>query len=311
MDLGASVRERLKQQFSEFGYDFQILLTHYALERLLYRLSRSKYRDQFLLKGALLFKLWYSDIIRSSMDADLLGKGPKETTGVEKIFRDLCDITVKPDGLVFLPRSVQGEEIRENSEYQGVRISLLAVLSSARIPLQIDIGFGDAVIPSAKKVKYPVLLDFPAPSLKAYTIYTVISEKFQTIVDKGLANSRMKDYYDLWYILRQSKIEGFILSQALKATFKRRKTALPEGLPEGLDRAFCSNPVKQRQWVSFLNKNKPREIQTLVKTVAEIHAFIMPAVKNIVDKKPFHAVWYPGKGWLDVKKARAKSRKLK
>lgn len=301
-DIGASVRERLKQQFPGFGFDFQVLLTHYALERLLYRLSRSQYRDQFLLKGAMLFKLWYREIIRSSMDVDLLGEGPKDIPRVENIFRDICNITVKPDGLIFLPETVHGEEIRENSEYQGIRITLLAMLSVARIPLQIDIGFGDAVIPRAKIVKYPVILDFPAPSLKAYTIFTTVAEKFQTIADKGLANSRMKDYYDLWYILRRSEIDGIILSQALKATFKRRKTTLPEGLPEGLGKAFSSNLVKQRQWMSFLKKNKPREKATLIEAVDEIQTFIMPVVKAIVNKKAFQMIWQPGKGWLIVKK---------
>jgi predicted nucleotidyltransferase component of viral defense system len=296
-DIGASVRDRLKQKFPGFGYDFQVLLTHYALERLLYRLGRSKYRNQFLLKGALLFKVWYDQPVRSSMDADLLGEGPADIPKVEKIFRDLCRVSVEPDGLEFLADTVHGEEIRENSEYQGIRMTLAAVLAGARIHLQIDVGYGDAVSPQAKTINYPVLLDLPAPSVKAYTQYTVIAEKFQTIVDKGLANSRMKDYYDLWYISRHSEIDGAILAKAVTATFKRRKTELPSSLPEGLDKGFSSDPSKQRQWTSFLKKNRPREAQELIAAVAEIQGFLMPAVRSLIEKKQFHEVWRPGQGW--------------
>jgi len=296
-DIGASVRERLKQKFPGFGYDFHVLLTHYALERLLYRLGRSHYRDRFMLKGALLFKVWYDQPVRSSMDADLLGKGPSDIPKMEKIFRDLCRASVEPDGLEFLADTVHGEEIRENSEYQGIRLTLAAVLAGARIHLQIDIGFGDAVIPQAKTIKYPVLLDFPAPSVKAYTLYTYIAEKFQTIVDKGLANSRMKDYYDLWYISRHNEIDGVTLSKAITATFKRRKTELPRSLPEGLDKGFSSDPAKQRQWTSFLEKNKPRETQELIAAVDGIQGLLMPVVQSLIEKKPFNKVWHLGQGW--------------
>jgi len=301
-DIGASVRERLKLKSPGFGYDFQVLLTHYVLERLLYRLGRSRYRDRFLLKGALLFKVWYDQPVRSSMDADLLGEGPADIPKVEKIFRDLCRVSVEPDGLEFLAETVHAEEIRENSEYQGIRVTLTAVLSSARIHTQVDIGFGDAVIPQARTIKYPVLLDFPAPSVKAYTLYTYIAEKFQTIADKGLANSRMKDYYDLWYISRHNEIDGVTLSKAMAATFKRRKTELPRSLPEGLDKGFSTDPAKQRQWTSFLKKNKPRENQELIAAVAEIHKYLMPVARSLIEKKQFHKIWRPGRGWRTTTK---------
>lgn len=299
-DTGASVRERLKQKFPGFGYDFQVLLTHYALERLLYRLGRSKYRNQFLLKGALLFKVWYDQPVRSSMDADLLGEKPADIPKVEKIFHDLCRVSVEPDGLEFLPDTVHGEEILENSEYQGIRVKLTALLSNARIHLQIDIGFGDAVIPQAKTINYPVLLDLPAPRVRAYTPYTVIAEKFQTLVDKSLANSRMKDYYDLWYISRYNEMDGVTLAKAIAATFKRRKTELPGSLPEGLGEGFTSDPAKQRQWASFLKKNKPRETHELTAAVEEIQSFLMPVVRALAGKEQFHMVWRPSQGWHKV-----------
>jgi len=296
-DLGASVRDRLRQKAFGLGCDFQVLLTHYALERLLYRLGRSEYRNRFLLKGALLFKVWYGHLVRSSMDADMLGRGDSDIPKLVKIFRGLCLDPAEADGLEFLPDTVRGEEIREGSEYQGVRMTLTAMLSGARIHLQIDIGFGDAVVPRPEKVKYPVLLDLPAPSVEAYTRYTVIAEKLQTIVDKGLANSRMKDYYDLWYISRHSDIEGPILARAIAATFKRRKTGLPPSLPEGLGDDFASDDAKQRQWTSFLKKNKPAEAVKLEAAIIEIRDFLMPAVRSLQEGKTYRKLWRPGKGW--------------
>lgn len=297
-DIGASVRERLKLKSPGFGYDFQVLLTHYALERLLYRLGRSKYRNQFLLKGALLFNVWYDQPVRSSMDADLMGEEPADIPKVEKIFRDLCRVSVEPDGLEFLADTVHGEEIRENSEYQGIRVTLVALLAGARIHLQVDIGFGDAVVPRPESIKYPVLLDLPAPSVKVYTPYTVIAEKLQTLVDKGLANSRMKDYYDIWYISRHSNIDGAILSKSISATFKRRKTELPESLPEGLGDGFASDNAKQRQWTAFLKKNKPGEICELDAAIKEMRIFLIPVVDSLIEKKPYDKTWHPGQGWF-------------
>ncbi len=297
-DIGASLRERLKQKAAGLGYDFQALLTHYALERLLYRLGRSKHRGRFLLKGALLFKVWYGQMVRSSMDADMLGEGSSDIPGLVKIFRELCRVPVEPDGLEYLPDTVLGQEIRENAEYQGVRITMAAILSGARIHLQIDVGFGDAVVPRPKSIRYPVLLDLPAPSVKVYTPYTVIAEKLQTIVDKGLANSRMKDYYDIWYICRHSNIDGLTLSRAITATFKRRKTELPESLPEGLGDGFASDNAKQRQWTAFLKKNKPGEICKLAAAIKEMRIFLMPVAESLIERKAYNKIWHPGQGWL-------------
>jgi len=297
-DIGASVRERLKQKADSLGYDFKVLLTHYALERLLYRLGRSKYRDRFLLKGALLFKVWYDQMVRTSMDADLLGEGNSDIPKLVKIFRELCLVPVEPDGLEFLPDTVSGLEILENAEYQGVRITLTVMLSGARIHLQIDVGFGDAVVPRPKYIRYPALLGFPAPSIKVYTQYTAIAEKLQTLVDKGLANSRMKDYYDIWYISRHSNIDGSKLSRAIAATFKRRKTGLPETLPEGLGDGFASDNAKQRQWTAFLKKTKPGEICELDAAINEMRIFLMPVVESLIEKKPYNRTWHPGQGWF-------------
>lgn len=296
-DIGASVRERLKQKADDLGYDFQLILTHYAIERLLYRLGRSKYYDRFLLKGALLFESWYGQMVRSSMDADMLGKGASDVPSLVGVFRDVCRVKVESDGLEFLADTVHGQEILDNSEYQGVRITLAAMLSGARIHLQVDVGFGDAVVPQPKNMKYPALLDLPAPSIKAYTPYTVIAEKFQTIVDKGLANSRMKDYYDIWYISRHSNLDGLSLSKAIAATFKRRRTALPGTLPEGLGYDFISDNAKKRQWTGFLIKTKPNETCELDAAIKEIRMLLIPVVQSLIEEKPFNKVWHSSQGW--------------
>ncbi len=258
-DIGASVRERLKQKADSLGYDFQFILTTYALDRLLYRLACSKYHDRFILKGAQLFNAWYHQPVRSSMDADMLGKGDSDVSSWVGIFRDICRVEVEPDGLIFLPDTVLGIEISENLEYQGVRITLIAGLSDARIHLQIDIGFGDAIFPPPEKIVLPSLLNLPATSVKAYTPYTVIAEKYQAMVDKGLANGRLKDYYDIWYISRHSKLDGLSLSKSIATTFKRRRTKLPGSLPEGLGDYFAEDNAKRRQWTGFLKKSKPDE----------------------------------------------------
>lgn len=296
-DTGASVRERLKNLAGKQGQDFHVLLNNFALERLLYRLSISRHRNSFVLKGALLFKPWYGLSARPTMDADLLGTGSPDIFRLEKLFREICTLAAEPDGLIFRPETVKGEEIREEAEYQGVRIKLMAELAGARVPLQIDIGFGDAVTPRARISSYPVLLEFPTPRLKTYPLHTVIAEKFHAIVLKGLANSRLKDYYDLWYMSGHSKIDGSMLAGALKATFARRKTKLPSAVPEGLLGAFAGDPAKIRQWNNFTARTSPGKKTTLTKAALQIKSFIMPPVRAVLAKEAFTEKWEPGRGW--------------
>src|SRR5487761_2398358 len=223
-NLAASVRQRLLNISKRDGEAFDLVLTRYALERLLYRLGQSEYRDQFLLKGAMLFAVWGGEIHRPTRDVDLLGFGTSELPQVEKFFRDICQEAVVPDGLEFLPDTMRAMEIREDQEYQGVRVLFDARLENAVIPIQIDIGYGDAVTPAPEDITYPTMLDFAAPKLRAYPLYTVVAEKFQAMVWLGIANSRMKDFYDIWIIMQKFSLEGQILSQAVEATFARRKT---------------------------------------------------------------------------------------
>jgi Nucleotidyl transferase AbiEii toxin, Type IV TA system len=255
-NLAASIRARLKQRADASKQDFNLTLTHYGLERLLYRLSISRHAPNYLLKGALLFSLWYDLPHRPTRDADLLGFGPDDIDSAVATFREICQIAVD-DGIEFDPVSVKGAVIRKEAGYGGVRIDLQARLDGARIALQVDIGFGDAVTPAPEAISYPVLLDeLPAPQLRAYPKYTVVAEKFHAICLLGMTNTRMKDYFDLWVLLGNNALDPAELRRATEATFNRRKMALPTALPAGLSDAFAASAIKQTQWHAFLKKNQ-------------------------------------------------------
>lgn len=255
-NLAASIRARLKQCADAKRQDFNLTLTHYGLERLLYRLSISPHAGNYLLKGALLFSLWYDQPHRPTRDADLLGFGPDDIDSAVAAFREICAIEVE-DGIAFDSASVKGSEVRKEAGYGGVRIDLLAKLDGARITLQVDIGFGDAVTPAPESVSYPVLLDdLPAPRLRSYPKYTVVAEKFHAVCLLGMANTRMKDYFDLWVLLTEGVLQSSELGSAIEATFARRQLPVPNVVPSGLSDTFALDAVKRAQWAAFLKKNR-------------------------------------------------------
>lgn len=255
-NLGASVRSRINNKAKADKVNTQFLLTRYSLERLLYRLAVSKHRDSFLLKGALLFDLWYDVPLRPTRDIDLLGFGMAEIPHLIKVFEDLCAIEVE-DGISFDVATIKAEEIRKDANYSGTRVTLVGSIDGAKCPVQVDVGYGDAVTPAPQMATYPVLLeDMPAPELRVYPQYTVIAEKFEAIVSLGMANSRMKDYFDLWVLLRNADLDQAILEQAVDATFKRRMTAMPKGIPTGLSDQFAGDKTRKDLWNTFVNRNK-------------------------------------------------------
>ena len=273
----ASVRARLKNHADATRQDFNQILTRYGLERLVYRLSVSPHAPNFLLKGALLFALWFDAPHRPTRDADLLGFGSDEPGVIAGMFRDICAIEVD-DGIAFDPASVRANEIRTTANYGGVRVELNATLDGARLALQVDIGFGDAVTPAALEIVYPTLLDdLPAPRLRVYPRETVFAEKFEAIVKLGLANSRMKDYFDLLALARENAMDANLLAQAIAATFARRYTPLPTTLPVGLTDAFARDPTKRTQWQAFLRKSR-LAAPDLDDVVAELAAFSQTAL---------------------------------
>lgn len=252
----ASVRARLLNVAKAQGVDFQQVLVRFALERMLYRLSQSPHANRFLLKGALLFTLWYAMPHRATRDADLLGFGASDLASVADIFRDIAAIAAD-DGIAFDPASVTVEAIRKDAGYGGVRVVILGMLANARCKTRIDVGFGDAVTPAPVNAVYPVLLDdLPAPRLRTYPSYTVIAEKLHAIATLGMSNSRLKDYFDLSVLLERETLENDVLIQAIMATFERRGTALPEALPIGLSNEFAHDSSRQALWRAFLKKNE-------------------------------------------------------
>jgi predicted nucleotidyltransferase component of viral defense system len=249
-DVGASVRARLLTLAREKGQAFDLLLTRYATERLLYRLSTTPHRDRFVLKGAMLITTWFDDPHRPTRDVDLLGYGDPAPEPMLAVFKEICAIK-ENDGILFDVEALRIDLIREQLEYGGLRLRTTARLAGARITVVIDIGFGDAIEPGVEEINLPVMLDLPAPRLRAYPRETVVSEKFQAMVLFGLANTRMKDYYDIWILSRSYAFDAERLCRAIAATFERRGTAIPEDLPDALTPAFSTNATKQSQWEAF------------------------------------------------------------
>lgn len=255
-NVAASVRARLLSRAKAQGMDYNLILTKYALERLLYRLSVSPWGDAFVLKGALLFDLWFDQPHRPTRDMDLLGFGSAEIADVAAAFREVCAL-MNEDGITFDPTTVSAAEIRKEANYAGVRVTLLGMLDGARCAVQVDVGYGDAVTPEPLRVSYPVLLqEMSAPVLRVYPAYTVVAEKYHAMVSLGMVNTRLKDYFDLWFLACHLTFDPALLQDAIAATFARRSTPLPQYLPMGLSDAFAQDATKVQQWNAFLRKNK-------------------------------------------------------
>lgn len=281
-DLAASVRARLLNMAKAEQSDFNGVLVRYALERLLYRLSQSAHANSFLLKGAMLFTLWYDMPHRPTRDVDLLGFGPSDQVSITQTFKEIASRRVE-DGISFDPESVTVEEIRKGAGYAGARVLITAELAGARVKTQIDIGFGDVVTPEPVQAVYPVLLaDFPAPTLQTYPVYTVIAEKLHAIALLGMTNSRLKDYLDLSVLLERETLDADVLAQAIAATFKRRGMAVPTSLPIGLSDEFANDASRQALWRAFLKKNQlvaPPLSNLVLKLASQLKPMLQRAAK--------------------------------
>ena len=293
-NLPASVRQRLLNLSQRRKEPFDLVLVRYGVERLLYRLSRSRHAEKFVLKGAMLFAIWSDGTHRPTRDADLLGFGPSDNEELKAIFTELCGLETEPDGLLFLPESVAATAIREEAAYPGTRITLEAWLENARIPVQVDIGFGDIVTPAPEDVTFPTLLDFPAPHLRAYPIYTVVAEKLEATVRLGEANTRMKDFFDLWFVSERFPFDGGLLKDAVTRTFARRETALPKMQPVALSSEFAG--LKADSWAAFIRRNGLAAMK-LITALEAIRAFAWPVMEAAANAAPFNRHWTPGKGW--------------
>lgn len=276
--MAASVRQRLLNLARTDGRDFQTLLVAFGLERLVWRLSVSGYRDQFFLKGGMLVTLWTSDPGRFTRDVDFLGFGASDEEQIRDIFAEILSLDAG-DGLVFDTDALTVSDIREDQVYGGKRLRTLADLAGARIPITIDIGFGDAITAPGYEINYSSLLDFESARIRAYSPATVMAEKLQAVVSLGLINGRMKDFYDLWAIPRAVDVPADELAEAVRATFQRRETPVPADRPAGLSGVFAQQPGKADQWRAF-STSTTLEGKSLVNTLDEIWTLIEPALRS-------------------------------
>jgi len=277
-NVGESVRARLLQRSRDERVDFQVLLTRYALERLLYRLSQSPHRNRFVLKGAMLFATWVAAPFRPTRDLDLLGYGENSPEAIREAFREICGQPVTDDGVAFDIDGIEAAPIREDLEYGGVRIRTRARIAVARIPIQVDVGFGDAITPAPVEIDYPALLDAPAPHLRAYPIQTVVAEKFHALVTRGITNSRLKDFYDLWLIAETFELERAPLTTAIIQTFARRATPLPQEKPTAFTEFYAA--AWDGQWRALLTRERMTAAPAhLASVLADLERFLLPLLE--------------------------------
>ena len=297
----ASLQQKLRNHAKTTGDDVALVLIRYINERFLYRLSLSPDRDRFILRGATLFTLWNPEPHRATRDLDLMASGETSPEAIRRMITMACSTPVEPDGVSFLPETMRLETRTEGRAYQGFHLEITATLGTARPRLEIDIAVGEAVVPPPLEVKLPVLLSMPSPRLHAYQKETTVAEKCEALVSLGLPNTRMKDFYDLWYLCRTFPFSGTLLANALEATFTRRNTPFPgHGLPTALTAEFASDALKDRQWNAFLGKSRlTAQAPGLSPVIASLREFLQPLLEALADNKPFARHWSPEAKWQD------------
>jgi hypothetical protein len=283
-NIAASVRQKLKNQAAQDKRPFAELLQYYAMERFLYRLTQSKHADRFILKGALMLRVWqspeYSTQSRPTMDIDMLGKTSNEVDGICAQIADIISVDAD-DGLSFDPGTIRGEIIKEDADYEGVRVRFIGTLENARVNMQIDVGFGDIVHPAPVETELPTILDFPPPKLLCYSRESAVAEKFEAMIKLGELNSRMKDFYDIWLLSRQFEFDGVELAEAVRLTFENRGTEIPEVIT-----AFTEGFVesKQTQWAAFFKRLGQGHVPAnFAEVVAGVEAFLGPIASALID----------------------------
>jgi hypothetical protein len=297
-NVPASIRARLLRCAQELPEDFNLLLQRYAAERFLYRLAESPHRSRFVLKGAMLFAVWGGVLYRTTRDLDLAGFGPSGADALAETLREICAIPCAEDGLEFINDSLQIDPIRDTSEYDGFRARLIANLDGAKVRLQIDIGYGDAIVPGAVDADYPTLLDLPVPRVRAYPREAVVAEKLHAMVVLGAANSRFKDFFDLQYLAVRFEFDRATLAQAVRGTFERRRTAVPPEDPVALTAAFWTDPKRPEQLSAF-GRRTGLEIgpNTGEETLAALQPFLLPIVGDLRNGESATGTWLPGGPW--------------
>lgn len=296
-NLAASVQARLQNQARASKRPFQELLQYYAMERLLYRLSTTPYRARFVLKGALMLHVWDAPLARATKDLDFLGRLDNSLENLERVVREVCAADVEPDGMVFDPATVKTERIKEDTDYEGVRVRFVGLLGKARVAMQLDVGFGDVVTPGAQDITYPALLDFPAPTLSGYPRETVVAEKFQAMVYLRTLNSRMKDFYDVWLLAGHFAFDGEVLAKAIATTFANRETTI-DVAPIAFTPEFTEQASTLAQWTAFRKKLPNTECPaTLAEVVPLLAEFLLPIARGCDRHESFEGRWTAGGPW--------------
>jgi predicted nucleotidyltransferase component of viral defense system len=301
VNLAASLRARLKNRAEELGLDLNQVLQYYVMERFLYRLSKTTWAECLVVKGAAMLRVWDGAIARATRDIDFLGNIHNSPESVAAIMRE-CFAAESADGLEFSP-DVVVEPITVEDRYPGVRAKIEARLSGARIRLQLDIGVADVAVPEPGWVDYPTLLDMDAPHILAYQPATAVAEKFETMVSKGLLNSRVKDYYDIWMLSRTVAFDGSELAAALQATFNQRETEVPAVRPAVLGDEYSQRPEAIAQWTALVSRlgaggvEAPESLADVADAIAE---FVLPPAQAAAAGHTFAGKWVPWEGWQAV-----------
>ena len=299
-NVAASIRQRLLNEARTTGRPFNEILQYFAMERFLYRLSKSPHGEKFVLKGALMLATWEVSLTRPTKDIDLLGRVSNDIESIVGLVKEVCRQEVQPDGLVFDSTNVQGEHIAEEAEYEGVRVRFQGNLGTARVSMQIDVGFGDAVVPGPVTTDYPTILDLPTPRIRGYTRESVIAEKFHTMVRRGLLNSRMRDFFDVWTLSRQFDFDGRVLAAAVRETFARRDLEVA-ARPVALTKEFAEDTAKASQWQGFLRKSRlegaPSELVAVVEAIA---IFLGPVAEALHEGRGFEGRWEAPGPWSNA-----------
>jgi len=296
-DIAASVRARLEKRAKETGRPFQELLQYFAMERFLYRLTKSAHADKFVLKGALMLVVWRSPVSRPTKDIDFLARMPNDVASMAEVFRDVCRQAVEEDGLIFDAASLEGRVIKEDADYEGVRVTFIGLLQKSRASMQIDVGFGDVIVPGASLSDYPTILDFAAPKLYSYSRETTVAEKFEAMVKLAELNSRMKDFFDIWLLSRQFDFDGPVLSEAVRRTFGNRGTTVTAS-PIAWTADFGGNAAKQTQWAGFLRKSRLQSAPVgFLEVTSAVSTFLRPVAEAVESGEAFEMRWRAPGPW--------------
>ncbi len=297
-NIESSVKGRLQNKAKETNRPYAEVLQYYGMERFLYRFSQSDDAGQFILKGALMFTVWNIPERRTTVDIDFLARFDNQVKNIESVIRDVCQMKVPADGLVFDAKTVKGQRIKEDADYAGVRVKFFGFLEKSKIPMQIDFGFGDVITPQPSTIDYPTILNFPAPHLQGYTFESVVAEKFEAMIKLGLLNSRMKDFYDIWLMSRQMNFEGVKLAAAIKATFDHRKTLLPIQTQLFADEIYDEKSDRSAMWKAFLRMKQIKTAPASLDEVARaIEDFLLEPVKSIMTGKEQGLKWHAPGPW--------------